>query len=155
MVGPSESKTSKNRLTAVDRQAKALALRKAGIGYQEIAAELGYAGPAGAYKAIQTALRKTIQEPADEVRSLELARLDSMLRAIWTRILDGNDYAIDRGLKIMERRAKMLGLDAPTKVNIDLIVKRAAEELGLDSVEAATLHSEVSAFLADAKAGVS
>jgi hypothetical protein len=61
-------------------------------------------------------LRETLQEPADEVRQLELLRLDRYLSAIAEKVDSGDLKAIDRALKIMERRSKLLGLDAPQKV---------------------------------------
>jgi len=42
--------------------------------------------------------------------------LDGMLAGIWQGARKGNVSHIDRVLKIEERRAKLLGLDAPTKV---------------------------------------
>jgi hypothetical protein len=95
------------------RKVKALELRKAGATYQAIADQLGYAGPHGAHQAVASALKATLREPADELRELELVRLDSALLAIWRRVQGGDDKAIDRLVRIMERRAKMLGLDAP------------------------------------------
>lgn len=112
----SESKTSAKRIAAVGKQLKALELRKAGATYQQIADAIGYASPTGAYKAILSALKRTLQEPADAVRKIEIERLDVALFAIWRRVRDGNDYAIDRFLAIEKRRAALLGLDAPVKV---------------------------------------
>jgi len=45
------------------------------------------------------------------VLQLELERLDAMQAAIWDDAMNGHLGAIDRVLKIMERRAKLLGLD--------------------------------------------
>ncbi len=101
---------------AIDRQLEALRMRTAGKSYPEIAESLGYASSSGAHKAVSTALRKTLQEPADEVRSIELERLDELLMGIWQYRMKP-DY-LDRVLKIMERRAKLLGLDAPTKQDL-------------------------------------
>ena len=100
------------RVQAHERHLQALALRKAGATYQEIAKHLGYAHAKGAYTAVASALRATLREPADEVRELEVARLDSALLAVWRRVQVGDDKAIDRLLRISERRAKLLGLDA-------------------------------------------
>ena len=75
----SESKTSERRLEAIEKQRKALELRKAGVGYVAIAKQLGYAGPSSSFKAVNSALKRTLQEPADEVRRLELERLDALL----------------------------------------------------------------------------
>jgi len=101
-----------------ERQRQAVELRKAGVGFQRIADQLGYKDASGAYRAVRAALKKTLQEPADEVRKLELERLDVMLFGIWTQVRQGNQGAIDRALKIAERRAKILGLDAPTKAEL-------------------------------------
>ncbi len=60
---------------------------------------------------VGTALDKTLQEPAENLRQLELERLDAMLTAIWPQALNGYLGAIDRVLKIIERRSKLLGLE--------------------------------------------
>lgn len=111
-----ESKTSIKRLEAARKQAEALDYRKQGKTLQWIADKLEYASPAGAHHAIMSALQKTLQEPADELRTLELIRLDALLDATWLWASQGKPQAIDRVLRIMERRAKLLGLDAPTKI---------------------------------------
>lgn len=111
-----ESRTSESRLAAVDRQRQALELRKAGVGYAKIAESLGYGGPSGAYNAIRSALKRTLQEPADELRSLEVERLDALLLGLWTKAKGGDTWAVDRVLRIMERRAALLGLDAPRRI---------------------------------------
>src|SRR5215212_5566001 len=148
----SETKGRKNRALATERQAQALALHKAGLGYQVIADRLGYAGRSGAYKAVEAALHKTLQQPADELRTLELARLDRMQVAIWDKAISGNLRAVDRVLKIMKRRATLLGLDAPRQVavSVGVTVQQMAEKMaaryGLDMAE---LVAEAEWILAD------
>ncbi len=110
-----ESMTSEKRLSELDKQRRALELRKAGLGFEAIASRLGYRGPSGAYYAVASAMRRTLQEPADELRALELARLDDLLAGLWLDARQGNVAKIDRVLRIMERRATLLGLDAPKK----------------------------------------
>lgn len=97
---------------------QALELRKAGVSYVRIAEVLGYASGSGAHKAVASALKKTLQEPADDLRTLEIERLDAMLSAIWASVKQGQYGAIDRAIKIMERKAKLLGMDAPTKHDV-------------------------------------
>lgn len=103
---------------AIDNQLKALELRKAGIPYQRIAESLGYKDASGAWRAVKAALKKTLQEPADELRQIEIERLDAMLSSIWASVKQGQYGAIDRAIKIMERKAKLLGMDAPTKTDV-------------------------------------
>jgi hypothetical protein len=109
---------------ALARQRQALELRMAGIEYASIAKELGYKNPSCAHKAVKTALKRTLQEPADELRNLELRRLDSLTFALWAAGKSGNQGAIDRILRLMERRAKLLGLDK--SVPIDMTVESIA-----------------------------
>ena len=103
---------------ALDNQLKALELRKAGVSYQRIADALGYKSASGAHKAVHTALKKTLQEPADELRTLELERMDAALAAIWPSVKQGQYGAIDRYVKLSERRSKLLGLDMPAKLDV-------------------------------------
>lgn len=142
-------------MDAAERRRQALELRKAGVDFRTIADRLGYEGPSGAHKAVTTALKALTAEPAEELRTLELERLDAMLRSLWVRATNakGADLgAIDRVLKIMERRAKLAGLDAPSRINVAMMVETAADELGLTPDERAALMSDVETFIADQKA---
>lgn len=132
-----ESKTSKRRLEAIELQRQALELRKAGVSYAVIAEKVGYSGPSGAFRAVDSALKRTLQDPADEVRRLEIERLDAMLLGVWPRARSGDDEAIATVLRIMTRRAKLLGLDAPVKKDITLrsYTEVAAQKYGLDVAE--------------------
>ena len=68
-------------------------------------------------------LSKDMKGAAEEIRSLELSRLDEMQSAIWNDCMDGKLTAIDRVLKIMERRSKLVGLDAPERLNVKTDIK--------------------------------
>jgi len=127
-----EPKTSEKRIAAVERQGRALELRKAGIGYATIARQLGYAGPSGAYKAIMTALHAVTREPARELVDLEVARLDDLLLGLWGNARKGNVAAVDRVLKIMQRRADLLGLDAPQRFADVTAARRDAEQIAAE-----------------------
>lgn len=127
-----ESMASANRIAAAERQARALELRKAGLGYAAIARQLGYAGPSGAYKAITTALRGLTREPAEELLTLELARLDALLTGLWAEARAGNVSKVDRVLKIMARRSAYLGLDAPERFADVTDHRREAEQIAAE-----------------------
>jgi DNA-binding CsgD family transcriptional regulator len=117
---PTESKTSPRKMRARDREVEALNLRKSGATYDQIGKTLGITTQ-GAYKAIIRSLQRLNEkntEGTEELRRLEVERLDRMLAAIWGQVLNGNQGAIDRALRIGERRAKLLGLDAPTKTDL-------------------------------------
>jgi hypothetical protein len=115
MAGNGESMTSVRRLSAAEKQRQALELRKACASYPDIARQLGYASASGAFKAVASALLKTLREPAEAVREIELARLDRLHLALWPAAIQGDPVAIDRVLKVMARRAALGGLDAPNR----------------------------------------
>jgi hypothetical protein len=109
----SESKTSPRRILAAERRTKALALRKAGATFADIGRTLG-CSEARAHQIITAELQRLNKERAEqaaEVTRLELERLDAMQLSIWQKATDGDMEAIDRLLKLMARRAALLGLD--------------------------------------------
>jgi len=109
---------SPRRIEISLKQAQALELRKAGASYGAIAERLKFKNAARAYEAVRAALQKTLRPPAEELRQLESERLDALLLALWSQARQGNLGAVDRVLRVMERRARLLGLDAPIKTDI-------------------------------------
>ena len=108
--------TNSKAIKHQERALRAMEMRKAGLPYSRIAKELGYSDESGPYRAVKGILDKQRQELAVDVRELELARLEDMLQAIWAAVQQGDMAAIDRVLRIQERRAKFLGLDGPVKL---------------------------------------
>lgn len=50
------------------------------------------------------------------LRVLEERRLDAILMVLWPLVRGGDQGAVDRVLRVMQRRAALRGLDAPTKL---------------------------------------
>jgi len=100
----------------VDKELKVLELRRAGLTWQRIAEEIGYKDHTGAYAAYKRAIKRTMQQPADELRQAELDRIDRLQLAAWPKAMKGNERSILVVVKLMERRAKLLGLDVPIKI---------------------------------------
>ena len=113
-----ESKTSEKRLNAAQKRAEALKLRTSGMKFEDIRDRLGYRSVSSAHEAVMKGLRDTLQEPADELRKMEAERLDRLMEAIWADATQGNEWKIDRVLNIMERRARLLGLDKPPERDV-------------------------------------
>jgi hypothetical protein len=122
-----------------ERRRQALELRRAGASYEQIADQLGYAHRGKAYEDIHTALAHLTKHPAEEYLAEELDRLDAMLVGLWPAAWKGHLGAVDRVIKIMDRRARYLGLDAPTRQIIHVIpedavdaeIRRLEEELAV------------------------
>lgn len=135
-------------LTTAQRDAEAARLRSSGWTYPRIAAELGFNHKADAYNAVKRVLDATVREAGDDLRALELDRLDDMYAAAMEVLKRGHVVvshgnvvthdgaplpddgpvlqAIGTLLRIQERRAKLLGLDAPVKRDLTLTDERTA-----------------------------
>jgi len=107
-----ESRTSSRKIEAVLREAEAIELRLQGLNYREIADILGYASAGSAHKAVVRGLARLYpREKAETLLQLELTRLDRILSALWPKVEEGDLAAIDRALRVIALRARLLGLD--------------------------------------------
>ena len=122
-------------------QLEMLRMRRQGWAYPEIAEAFGFKDQAEAAKYVIGLLNELVLENAKQVRKLEVDRLDSMLKAVWAKAALGRVDAVKIVLKIMERRAAYLGLDAPKRVDITTQVRELAVELGVDP-DLAVLEAE-------------
>ena len=118
------------------RRADLIRLRRAGRSFDSIAAELGYASRQAASKDFIRPLEQRRDEQAAEVsvyRQEENERLDALLEAAWPRATqpspvlnkDGDVVgeqldmrAVDTVLRLMDRRAKLNGLDTPVRTEV-------------------------------------
>lgn len=106
-----------------EHQVECLKLRKRGHSYQEISDILGLGSKAYAHKYVREALEEMVKEPAQDVLALELERLDMATEKCLDILQNGTPSlrmtAMDRLVKLMDRRAKYLGLDTPIKVELE------------------------------------
>ena len=105
----------------LDRELAVVELRRGGNTWQQIADAVNYATPMGAWKAYQRACQRTLQEPTDEARRIELDRLDALQRTYWDPAIEGNLRAADFVLRVIDRRARILGIDAPQKIQAEVV----------------------------------
>ena len=105
----------------LDRELAVVELRREGKTWQQIADVVNYATAMGAWKAYQRACQRTLQEPTDEARRIELDRLDALQRTYWEPAVEGNLRAADFVLRVIDRRARILGIDAPQKIQAEVV----------------------------------
>jgi hypothetical protein len=153
------------RVDAADMDARCLDLRRAGLSYREIARTVGLS-VSNVHGRVMRGLDRTRREPADALRELELARLDALQEAL-TRVLgrahvtvsggkvvmtegddgqemplldDGPTIAAAQALvRVQESRRKLLGLDAPARVEARVL---SIDELDMQIKELETLLGE-------------
>lgn len=128
--------------------------RKAGMTLQEIGDKFGITKGA-VFNRIRKYSTEIVETAADSYRDHEIEKLDEMETKLW-EIVGKKHYrvdhgklivlgqegeeevlsddepimkAIDRLLKVMERRAKLLGLDNPVKQDVNVSVETRDEEL--------------------------
>lgn len=129
--------------TTAERDAQAARLRDTGLGYKEIAEQLGFADKGNAWRAVQRALTAIVQEPAEQLRATEAARLDELyvealeilerdhVTVSHGKVIEGPDgrpllddgpklAAIDRARQIRESYRKLVGADAPKQLDVAL-----------------------------------
>jgi hypothetical protein len=136
-----------------DRDIRALAMRRGGLNFDQIAKQMAYQDRSGAFRAVQRALKDAFREEADELIQLEAERLDG-LRRLFERIAATKHYAVsttgkaavhpetgevlvDDGptlqaglalLRVSESWRKLKGLDAPTRTRAEVITRDMIEE---------------------------
>lgn len=121
-------------IAEVEKMRRALDMRKSGATYDQIAVDLGYANASGAAKLVKRALELTVQESAEEVRRMESERYDEILVALHPN--RGEARTAEVMIKLFERRAKLLGLDAPEKRQIEADLRSV--NLGIDATTPAS-----------------
>lgn len=100
----------------LDRDAEALRLALAGASVRQIAAAVGLS-PSRAAAIVTRELRAARAHRDDDhaaALDLELARLDALHAAVWPAATAGDLYAVDRALRIHDRRARLLGMTEDT-----------------------------------------
>lgn len=98
------------------RQKEAWELRLEGQSLSEIADFLGYSGEDELAKALTGEFKRQAQYMTTDERNMllkmELDRLDRLQAKLWPSAMTGDEKSIEMVLKIMDRRIKILQLDA-------------------------------------------
>lgn len=161
----------KNRQTAdsIARDAEAMRLRSEGWTLTAISEHLGFGGHGNVVRAIERWTTRTVAEPAEAVRNYLLARLDAAtnvamvaLRAdvpvlhhgepvhvtdprtgqtVWLRDMRTNLAAADRVASLVERMAKLQGLEAPDRMEIN--VTSEADQAVADLLREVQAHNQL------------
>jgi hypothetical protein len=124
------------------RDAEAARLRSLGLSFRQIAEQLKFSDASCAHRAYRRGLAAVPVEAGQELRATSLARLDIATQKVFEVLLrrhmlaqngrvavdpatrqplvdDGPLLAaVDRLVKLEERRSKLLGLDSPAKVDM-------------------------------------
>ena len=127
-----------NAAVQAERQVRAYELRLKGHSLRAIAAILTGEGIQASHTSVREWISQECSERvsplADEVRRMELDRLDRWLVKLDEEIEAGNQVArnVDSAVRVSERRARLLGVDAPQQSELHATVEhKPAEVLAL------------------------
>lgn len=95
----------------IDKEQQVVALRREGHTWSEISQEVGYQSPSGSRDAFIRAMQRVLVDDVEDLRALEYDRLEHLHAAHWEKAISGDIKSTEVVLKIMDRRAKLLGLD--------------------------------------------
>lgn len=114
------------QVETAQRRSQALELRAMGMTYEVIAERLKYSSRQHAHRDIQTALEDLVDAPAKELLAEELSRLERLLQGVWADARKGDAAKVGVVLRILEARAKYLGLYAPDRVSAEVSINDPA-----------------------------
>ena len=109
-----------------ERYRRVVGLRAAGVTFDEIAAQLGYASRSSAKEAYDAALKRWGRDSIDELRDLEGHRLEELWRRTFRKLsqldpdadIDVFVKLITASVRVSKRTADLHGLDAPRQLEV-------------------------------------
>ncbi len=90
----------------------AFALRMAGGRWREIAATAGYHSPQAAHAAVKRLVARADRRAVKQLRDLQRARLERLLRGSWEEAIAGDAKAALTCIRILDQLARLDGLYA-------------------------------------------
>lgn len=146
----------------VDRQVKVGQLRLSGITDQtRIAEALGVSQSTISRDFAELDVRFRASSTQDIIiaKGVDVERVEKLITGVWAKAAGGDLYAIDRVERLLGRRAKLLGLDAPTRLiveeaELEQAAMRLAARTGRDKAAVlADLRERTAAIERERKAG--
>lgn len=123
------------------KRAEVVKLRLRGYTYAEIVATGLYKSRSGAQMAYMSALKENYQEPTEAARLMEVARIEAMIMSNWDSAVNGPGIKIkleagNHVLKLINSKCRILGIDAPAKVDIVGMLAPLVAAAGIDMNDA-------------------
>lgn len=117
-------------MTKLERQELAVQLRREGYTYREIARLIRTTDKV-AYQLVSDAFKSQqlrTKEQVEQLTELHSQRLDWMFLKLKDRIGSGDTRAIEVATKLLDRQAKLLGLDAPVKQQVNVRYEQLSDQ---------------------------
>lgn len=95
----------------IDEAGQVFDALRSGMSYRETARHLGISLGA-VQRRVEKYKAEEIHPKAEEMREMQLAQIRAGKRAIWKRYITGDDKAVTSMIRLLEREAKLGGLDS-------------------------------------------
>jgi len=115
----SHKHSGKDEEARIQEENEALDMKLRGMTDRAIAAQLGVTHTT-VQNRIRAALLRTNAYRADEYRTFMETQLDEMYESLRDKIIEGDTKAIDSALRILDRKAKLYGADAPAQLEVTM-----------------------------------
>lgn len=127
------------KLEIAERRAKVADMVRRGLRQREIAEQLGVdeGTISRDMKAIRTSMEDRAKRSIEVDRAMQRERLEAAVNAIWDDVQRGDAAAVRNLVRLVDRIARLEGLDMPTRVetttvNLRQKLREMAEREGLD-----------------------
>ncbi len=130
-------KTSSTSIERAETEHRAIELRRAGHTFDQIADKLGLPNRGVAHRYVTRGLARWMRPAADELRAEELDRTDALIARLWP-LVDRDSpklTAVDRLLRVLDYRAKIAGLYAPVRQEVDVDVRAEVVSRKIEAVQ--------------------
>jgi hypothetical protein len=128
-----------NRAESAIKRAKIIEMRMAGASLERIGEEIGLSHEGVRYHQQAWLAEQTPSaEQTEELRQLQAAQIDALTAKLWPMLATEDYLAVnDRIVKLMDRKARLMGLDLERNVNISVLptAEQFARFLGWDDQE--------------------
>lgn len=117
-----QSKNSRQRVSGAVTEEQAIRLRMTGASYAQIGKALGCTKQ-NAHRAVTKALKDTKErtaESTDQLRAVQSQQIDALTMAMWPAAQKGDAKAVLAIVRLMRRRAVLMGLDAPKQTDLTI-----------------------------------
>lgn len=136
---PANSPQKLKQREMLERRARVSRLRLSGVRNQRaIAQRLGVSVATinRDFAVLDAEYRQQAAQDIAAAKGLDLERIEELIAGLWDAAVNGHTFSVDRVVMLLQHRAKLLGLEAATRLDIEVHVRRMAEAAGLDPEEA-------------------
>jgi len=106
-------------MTVAEKARQAVALRIGGATYRKIGEMLGVSHTQAKHY-VDKALKEHTNDSLEELRLVQFARLEHMLMLVWPMVNQRDMAAIHTARALMDDENKLMGVNAPAEVNVNM-----------------------------------